>query len=60
MKIVFVLECANITNNGTGATCLRFAEELRKKGHKVTILGGILPPDSKESDYVEFDHYNFL
>ncbi len=59
MKIVFVLECANITNNGTGATCLRFAEELRKKGHKVTILGGILPPDSKESDYVEFDHYNF-
>lgn len=39
MKIVFVLECADLMTNGTTATCVRFAEELIKKGHEVTILG---------------------
>lgn len=39
MKILFVLECANQSTNGTSATCFRFARELEKKGHEVTILG---------------------
>ena len=39
MKILFVLECANQTTNGTAASCLRFAEELEKKGHEVSIVG---------------------
>ena len=39
MKILFVLECANQTTNGTAASCLRFAEELEKKGHEVSIIG---------------------
>ena len=39
MKILFALECANQTTNGTTASCLRFAKELEKKGHEVTIIG---------------------
>lgn len=39
MKILFVLECANQTTNGTTASCIRFANELEKKGHEVTIIG---------------------
>lgn len=39
MKILFVLECANQPFNGTTATCIRFAKELEKKGHEVTIIG---------------------
>ena len=39
MKILFVLECANQPTNGTTATCIRFAKELEKKGHQVTIIG---------------------
>ena len=39
MKILFVLECANQLTNGTSASCLRFAKELEKRGHEVTIIG---------------------
>ena len=39
MKILFALECANQPTNGTTATCIRFAHELEKKGHEVTIIG---------------------
>ena len=39
MKILFVLECANQPTNGTTASCIRFAEELEKKGHEVSIIG---------------------
>ena len=39
MKILFVLECANQPTNGTTASCIRFAKELEKKGHEVSILG---------------------
>ena len=39
MKILFVLECANQPTNGTTASCVRFAKELEKKGHEVTIIG---------------------
>ena len=39
MRILFVLECANQSTNGTTATCLRFAKELEKKGHVITIIG---------------------
>ena len=39
MKILFVLECANQPTNGTTASCIRFAKELEKKGHEVSIIG---------------------
>ena len=39
MKILFVLECANQSTNGTTASCIRFAKELEKKGHEVSIIG---------------------
>ena len=39
MKILFVLECANQPTNGTTASCVRFANELEKKGHEVSIIG---------------------
>ena len=39
MKILFALECANLRTNGTTAACIRFAQELEKRGHIVTILG---------------------
>ena len=39
MKILFVLECANQPTNGTTASCIRFAQELEKKGHEVSIVG---------------------
>jgi len=60
MKIVFVLENANRQNNGTTVTCLRFASELRKRGHQVTILGQKIPDDETSHywvDYAGLDHY---
>lgn len=39
MKILFVLECANQPTNGTTASCIRFAKELEKRGHEVSIIG---------------------
>ena len=39
MKILFALECANQPTNGTTASCIRFAKELEKRGHQVTIIG---------------------
>ena len=60
MKIVFVLECANSITNGTGATCYRFAEELRKKGHEIIMLGEELKPgETSKFTYVGLKHYSF-
>ena len=59
MKIVFALECANIVNNGTGATCLRFADELRKRGHQVVIIGAEILDNKEHPDYVGLKHYHF-
>ena len=59
MRIVFVLECANKLNNGTTATCNRFAEELRKKGHEVTILGCEFEDKQPRPNYVGTPHYVF-
>ncbi|MCI2067970.1 MAG: glycosyltransferase [Bacilli bacterium] len=39
MKIVFVIDCYGIPKNGTTSSARRFAEELRKRGHEVKILG---------------------
>ena len=59
MKILFVLECAHSTTNGTGATCLRFAKELEKKGHEVSIIG--LDPGNKDHyhRYIPLPKYKF-
>lgn len=59
MKILFVLECANKLNNGTTATCNRFAEELRKKGHDVFILGCDFDDDEPHPYYYGTPHYVF-
>lgn len=59
MKIVFVLECANKLNNGTTATCNRFAEELRKKGHQVVVLGTEFEDGKERENYVGLPHYVF-
>ena len=60
MKIVFVLECANTINNGTGATCYRFAKELKAKGHEIIMLGEKMPAGQKSNfTYFGLPHYVF-
>lgn len=38
MRIVYVIDSSANLNNGTTATARRYAEELQKRGHQVTIL----------------------
>ncbi len=39
MKILFIIDDFISSNNGTTISCRRFAEELRRQGHQVRILG---------------------
>jgi 1,2-diacylglycerol 3-alpha-glucosyltransferase len=57
MTIVFVLDCANVYSNGVCATAFRFAEELRKKGHTVRILGASDPNKKDDPDFYGCPHY---
>ena len=59
MKILFVVDCYNIVKNGTSATAQRFANELRKQGHQVKILG--IKSDQFKDDpyYYGVDPYKF-
>lgn len=59
MKILFVLECANRPTNGTTATCIRFAKELEKKGHEVTIIGCTQTEEDRYPRYVSLPKYHF-
>ena len=59
MKILFVLECANQTTNGTTASCLRFANELEKKGHEVSIIGCDRIVGEKYHRYYGLPKYHF-
>jgi glycosyltransferase involved in cell wall biosynthesis len=60
MKILFVLECTALMTNGTTASCIRFAEELNKRGHEVTCIGCELKGKDKPTEhYAEFENYNF-
>ncbi len=60
MKILFVLECTALMTNGTTASCVRFAEELNKRGHEVTCIGCELKGKEKPTEhYVEFDNFKF-
>jgi glycosyltransferase involved in cell wall biosynthesis len=62
MKIVFVLDCYGILKNGTSATAIRFAQELRKRGHQVKILGvDSLDPKTKveDKDFYPIKKYHF-
>ncbi len=50
--------------NGTSATAIRFAQELRKRGHQVKLLGvGPVSDEVKKNlddpDYIKFDKWNF-
>ncbi len=47
MKIAFVMDDLSVSNNGTSATALRYAESLRSQGHEVRLIGyGATGPDS--------------
>lgn len=59
MKILFVLECANQPTNGTTASCVRFAKELEKKGHEVTIIGCDRIIGEKYHRYFGLPKYHF-
>lgn len=60
MKILFVLECTALMTNGTTASCIRFAEELNKRGHEVTCIGCELKGKEKPTEhYAEFKNYKF-
>ena len=59
MKILFVLECANQPTNGTTASCIRFAKELEKKGHEVTIIGCDRIVGEKYHRYFGLPKYHF-
>ena len=59
MKILFVLECANQPTNGTTASCVRFAHELEKKGHEVTIIGCDRIVGEKYHRYFGLPKYHF-
>ena len=59
MKILFVLECANQPTNGTTASCIRFAKELEKKGHEVTIIGCDRIVGEKYHRYYGLPKYHF-
>ena len=59
MKILFVLECANQPTNGTTASCIRFAKELEKKGHEVTIIGCDRIVGEKYHRYFGLPKYKF-
>ncbi len=59
MKILFALECANQPTNGTTASCIRFAKELEKKGHEVTIIGCDRIVGEKYHRYIGLPKYHF-
>lgn len=59
MKILFVLECANQPTNGTTASCIRFAKELEKKGHEVSIIGCDRIVGEKYHRYYGLPKYHF-
>ena len=59
MKILFVLECANQPTNGTTAACIRFAKELEKKGHEITIIGCDNIVGEKYHRYYGLPKYHF-
>ncbi len=60
MRILFVLECTGLMTNGTTASCIRFANELNKKGNEVTCIGCELKEEKKPIEkYVEFKNYKF-
>ncbi len=47
MHIVLVIDQYDNSNNGTTVTARRYAEQLRRRGHQVTILAGGEPADHK-------------
>lgn len=60
MRILFVVESANLVTNGTAATCYRFAAELRKRGHEVLIMGAHYDERANEPEwYIGLEHYKF-
>lgn len=59
MKLLFVLESANMITNGTSATCLRFAEALRERGHEVRLLGCEFEDGNNPEGYYALPKFTF-
>ncbi|MGN0234702.1 MAG: glycosyltransferase [Paludibacteraceae bacterium] len=55
MKILLVIDDYISSNNGTTISCRRFAEELRRQGHEVRVLGTSLPD---EPDMFRLEEYH--
>lgn len=55
MKILLVIDDYISSNNGTTTSCRRFAEELRRQGHEVKVLGTSLPD---EPDMFRLEEYH--
>ena len=47
MRILFVIDSFYTTNNGTSISAQRFAGELRKRGHEVSVLCWDTPKDAQ-------------
>ena len=47
MKILFIIDDFISSNNGTTISCRRFANELRRQGHQVRILGVCHPTEEE-------------
>lgn len=58
MNILFVLECAGLMTNGTTASCIRFANELNNKGHKVTVVGCNPSGEKPTENYEVLEDFN--
>lgn len=56
MKILFVIDTLYSTNNGTSISALRYADELRRRGHIVRALCGDTPNNEEQAAVTEHDY----
>ncbi len=56
MKILFVIDTLYSTNNGTSISALRYADELRRRGHTVRALCGDTPASEEQAAVTERDY----
>lgn len=59
MTILFVMDSYGLLNNGTSSTAQRFANELRKRGNIVRILGVESPETSNDPYYYGLKKFYF-
>lgn len=59
MKILFIIDDFVSSNNGTTISCRRFADELRRQGHMVRILG-VCHPSEKNAYILKKYHFPII